>query len=46
VNRLCEIAGVSRAGYYRFRLRPPSQEADMDLRSEIQKVALNCRFRC
>jgi putative transposase len=40
VNRLCEIAGVSRAGYYRFRLGPPSQEADMDLHSEIQKIAL------
>jgi putative transposase len=40
VNRLCEIAGVSRAGYYRFRLGRPSQEADMDLRSEIQKIAL------
>jgi putative transposase len=40
VNRLCEIAGVSRAGYYRFLLGTPSQEADMDLRSEIQKIAL------
>src|SRR6202043_488987 len=30
----------SRAGYYRFRLGTPSQEADMDLRSEIQKIAL------
>lgn len=40
MNRLCEIAGVSRAGYYRFRLGRPSQEADMDLHSEIQKIAL------
>jgi putative transposase len=40
VNRLCEIAGVSRAGYYRFLLGRPSPEADMDLRSEIQKIAL------
>ena len=40
MNRLCEIAGVSRAGYYRFRLRTPGQEADMDLRSEMQKIAL------
>jgi putative transposase len=40
VNRLCEIADVSRAGYYRFLRRAPSQETDMDLRSEMQKIAL------
>lgn len=40
MNRLCEIAGVSRAGYYRFLLRAPSQETDIDLRSEMQKIAL------
>ena len=40
MNRLCEIAGVSRAGYYRFRCGRPSQESDMDLRSEMQKIAL------
>jgi transposase InsO family protein len=31
---------VSRAGYYRFRRRAPTPEADMDLRSEMQKIAL------
>ena len=35
MNRLCEIAGMSR-----FRLGRPSQETDMDLRSEMQKIAL------
>ena len=40
MNQLCQITGVSRAGYYRFRRRVPTQEADMDLRSEIQKIAL------
>lgn len=40
MNRLCEIAGVSRAGYYRSWLRAPNQETDMDLRSEMQKIAL------
>ena len=40
MNRLCEIAGVSRAGYYRSLLRAPSQETDMDLRSEMQTIAL------
>jgi putative transposase len=40
VNRLCQTAGVSRAGYYRFLLRPQRQEADMELRSQIQSIAL------
>jgi len=40
VNGLCEVVGISRAGYYRFLLRGEAQEADMDLRSAIQTVAL------
>jgi putative transposase len=40
VNRLCQIVGISRAGYYRFLLRPQPQEADMELRSQIQSIAL------
>jgi putative transposase len=40
VNQLCQIAGVSRAGYYRFVRRQPDEAADMDLRSEIQAIAL------
>jgi putative transposase len=40
VNGLCQAAGVSRAGYYRFLLRPQLPEADMDLRSAIQQIAL------
>jgi putative transposase len=40
VNRLCQMVGVSRAGYYRFLLRPQRQEADMELRSQIQSIAL------
>jgi transposase InsO family protein len=31
---------VGRAGYYRFLLRPYLQEADMDLRSQMQRIAL------
>jgi transposase InsO family protein len=34
------MVGVSRAGYYRFLLRPQRQEADMELRSQIQNIAL------
>jgi putative transposase len=40
VNRLCEIAGVSRAGYYGFLLCAPNQGTDIELRSEMQKIAL------
>lgn len=40
MNQLCQTMGVSRAGYYRFLLRPQRQEADMELRSQIQNIAL------
>ena len=40
MNRLCEVAGVSRAGYYRFLQPGEAEEADMDLRSAIQAIAL------
>jgi putative transposase len=40
VNRMCEVAGVNRAGYYRFLLRREAQESDMDLSSAIQTIAL------
>ena len=40
MNWLCQTVGVSRAGYYRFLLRPQRQEADMELRSQIQNIAL------
>ena len=40
MNRLCQAAGVSRAGYYRFVLRAETKAADMELRSQIQRVAL------
>ena len=40
MNRLCQAAGVSRAGYYRFRRRHESKPADMTLRNQIQHIAL------
>jgi putative transposase len=40
VSGLCQLAGVSRAGYYRFLRRAQPQEADMELRSQIQEIAL------
>jgi putative transposase len=41
VNRLCQVVGVGRAGYYRFLLRMQTQEVDMNLRSKIQSIALH-----
>ncbi len=38
--RLCELAAVSRAGFYRWQHAPPSGDADLDLRDEIQQIAL------
>jgi putative transposase len=40
VVRMCEVAGFSRAGYYRFLDPEEPAPADMDLRDEIQKIAL------
>ena len=40
VVRMCEVAGFSRAGYYRSLDPEKPAPADMDLRDEIQKIAL------
>src|SRR6266542_1452970 len=40
VNGLCRAAGVSRAGYYRFRRRAQPRAGDMNLRHQIQRIAL------
>ncbi len=40
VQRLCALAQVSRAGFYRWRHAPPTEDADIDLRDAIQKIAL------
>ena len=37
---MCEAAGFSRAGYYRFLDPEKPAAADMDLRDEMQKIAL------
>lgn len=37
---MCELAGVSRAGFYRFQWRPQWNDPDMELREEIQQMAL------
>jgi putative transposase len=40
LEQLCRLAHVSRAGYYRWRDAPPAVDADLDLRDEIQRIAL------
>ena len=40
MNRLCQITGLSRSGYYRFRRRHESRQTSMTLRNQIQHIAL------
>lgn len=40
LERLCGLALVSRAGFYRWRHAPPVVDPDLDLRDEIQRIAL------
>jgi transposase InsO family protein len=40
IERLCRLAGVSRAGYYRFWRRHAPRQHDTMLRDKIQEVAL------
>jgi transposase InsO family protein len=40
VEHLCDLARVSRAGYYRFRSTPEAGDADIGLRDAIQRIAL------
>jgi transposase InsO family protein len=41
LQRLCRLARVSRAGFYRWQeVPPPAADRDVDLRDEIQQIAL------
>jgi transposase InsO family protein len=44
LERLCELTKVSRAGFYRWRNAPPAADTDMDLRDEIQRIAVEFNF--
>jgi len=44
LERLCRLALVSRAGFYRWREAPAAVDPDLDLRDEIQRIALE--FPC
>ena len=40
IERMCELAGVSRRGFYRFDPDRKPAEHDLDLRDAIQRIAL------
>jgi putative transposase len=40
LERLCQLALVSRAGFYRWRHASGAVDRDLDLRDEIQRIAL------
>jgi transposase InsO family protein len=40
LQRLCELAGLSRASFYRWRRSEPEPDPDLDLRDAIQRIAL------
>lgn len=44
VLRMCEISQVSRASFYRFAAETDPVDRDLDLRDEIQRIALEFRF--
>jgi putative transposase len=41
---MCELGHVSRAGLYRFHSQPAAEPADVELRDEIQRIALEFPF--
>lgn len=40
MNALCQMTGVSRASYYRWRVPPLSYPVEMELRDAMQQIAL------
>jgi putative transposase len=40
VSALCQMAGLSRAGYYRWRTPSPTTPVAMELRSQLQRTAV------
>lgn len=45
IERMCQLAQVSRAGFYRYLQEEAPVEEDMNLRSAIQQIALEHRRR-
>jgi putative transposase len=45
IERMCQLAAVSRAGLYRWSQGPPPVERDMEVRSAMQQIAMEHRRR-
>jgi putative transposase len=45
IERMCLLVGVSRAGFYRYLQTQDTWEEEMQVRSEIQRIALALRGR-
>ena len=45
IERMCQLAQVSRAGFYRWLQEPPPVEGEMEVRSAIQQIAMEHRRR-
>jgi hypothetical protein len=43
VSALCQMTGLSRAGFYRWRVARQATPVEMELRDQMQKVALEWR---
>ena len=46
VERMCQLAEVSRAGFYRYLRRGWPWEEEVALRSTVQDVVIEHRWRC
>ena len=46
VERMCQLAEVSRAGFYRYLRRGWQWEEEVALRSTVQDVVIDHRWRC
>ena len=44
VSELCRLTEVSRAGFYRWKAEAPPADPDMELRDEIQRIALEFSY--
>ena len=44
LSELCRLTEVSRAGFYRWQGAVPAADPDMELRDEIQRIALEFSY--
>ncbi|GAC1432338.1 MAG: hypothetical protein NVSMB62_29120 [Acidobacteriaceae bacterium] len=40
MNALCQMTGLNRAGFYRWRMPRQAAPVEMEIRDQMQKVAL------